>query len=158
MWQNIIIAQAAPEGSIFVQLLPFLLIFGVFWFLVIRPQQKRQKEHQALLGSLKKDDEVITSGGILGTIEKVDGQILTLRISRDTKIKIVRTQVEGLQGALLPGASDETSKKLESESASGGNSSGNNGKNKSKKSESVAPNDGSDESGDESADDDSKNW
>lgn len=104
MWQYNIIAQAESASGI-AQLFPLVLIFGVFYFLVIRPQQKRQRAHQTLLNALKKDDEVITSGGILGTVDKVDGQVLTLRIARDLKIKVLRTQVEGLQSALL-GAED----------------------------------------------------
>lgn len=142
MWQNIIIAQADPQGSVFVQLLPFLLIFGVFWFLVIRPQQKRQKAHEAVLGSLKKDDAVITSGGILGTIEKVDGQVLTLRVSRDTKIKVLRTQIEGIQGTLLTGGDDAPAKEIEDKSSDDKSAA-----KKNKKTES-----------DEESDDSKKNW
>ncbi|AWV91397.1 preprotein translocase subunit YajC [Bradymonas sediminis] len=101
MLNTIVIAQGAPEGSFLVQILPFVLIFGVFWLLVIRPQQKQVQKHQAILNSLKKDDKVITSSGILGTIEKVDGQVIDLRIARDTKIKVLLSNVKGLQDQLL---------------------------------------------------------
>jgi|SRR5690554_1896768 len=101
MLNTIVIAQGAPEGSFLVQILPFILIFGVFWLLVIRPQQKQVQKHQAILNSLKKDDKVITSSGILGTIEKVDGQVIDLRIARDTKIKVLLSNVKGLQDQLL---------------------------------------------------------
>lgn len=117
MWNTIFIAQAAPQGSFIVQMFPLILIFGVFYFLVIRPQQKQRRAHQELLGALKKDDEVITSGGILGTIEKVDGQILTVRIARDTRIKVLRAQVEGLQSTLLAAANATGEKAVEEKAA-----------------------------------------
>ncbi|MFO0109028.1 MAG: preprotein translocase subunit YajC, partial [Alphaproteobacteria bacterium] len=67
----IALAQAAPAAdapSPFVSLMPLLLIFVVFYFLMIRPQQKRHKEHQLMLGALKKGDQVITGGGIYGKV------------------------------------------------------------------------------------------
>lgn len=113
MWQHIIIAQAPPEGGWIVQLLPFILIFGIFWLLVIRPQQKRHKQHQEYLNALKKGDKVVTAGGIFGTVEKVDGQTVTVRIARDTKIKVLRQQVEGSQTSYLSdeGEEEETEEK-----------------------------------------------
>lgn len=101
MWQHVIIAQAPPEGGWIVQILPFILIFGIFWFLVIRPQQKRHKQHQEYLNAIKKGDKVVTAGGLFGTVEKVDDQVVTLRISRDTKVKVLRQQIEGSQTALV---------------------------------------------------------
>lgn len=101
MWQQLIIAQAPPEGGWIVQILPFVLIFVVFWFLVIRPQQKRHKEHQAFLDALKKGDKVITSGGLFGTIESVDDQIVKLRINRDNKVKVLRSEISGSQSGQL---------------------------------------------------------
>lgn len=115
MWQHIIIAQAPAEGGWIVQILPFILIFGIFWLLVIRPQQKRHKQHQEYLNALKKGDKVVTAGGMFGTVEKVDGQVVTLRISRDTKIKVLRQQVEGSQTSFL---SDEDDEEAEEEKAS----------------------------------------
>ncbi|QDG54535.1 preprotein translocase subunit YajC [Persicimonas caeni] len=112
MWQHIIIAQAPPEGGWIVQLLPFILIFGIFWLLVIRPQQKRHKQHQEYLNALKKGDKVVTAGGIFGTVEKVDEQTVTVRIARDTKIKVLRQQVEGSQTSYLSdGDEEETEEK-----------------------------------------------
>lgn len=107
MWNTIVIAQGAPEGSFLIQILPFILIFGVFWFLVIRPQQKQQQKHQSTLNSLKKDDKIITNGGVFGTIEKVDGQLIVLRVARDTKIKVLLSQVKGLQSQLLGSEEDK---------------------------------------------------
>lgn len=67
-------AQGTPQSNPLAGLIPLILIFGVFYFLLIRPQQKRQKEHMKLLESLKAGDEVITTGGIYGRIEKVVDQ------------------------------------------------------------------------------------
>lgn len=117
MWQHVIIAQAEPGGSLIVQLLPFILIFGIFWLLVIRPQQKRHKEHQSFLGSLKKGDQVVTGGGVFGTVEKVDDQVITLRISRDTRIKVLRQQIEGSQSALLSDEQEEDEDENEEEAS-----------------------------------------
>jgi preprotein translocase subunit YajC len=107
MWQHIIIAQAAAEGGWIIQILPFVVIFGIFWFLVIRPQQKRQKQHQEYLNALKTDDKVVTAGGLFGTVEKVDDHVVTLRIQRDTKVKVLRQQIEGSQAAHLSAERDE---------------------------------------------------
>lgn len=107
MWQYLIIAQASQEGGWIVQLIPFVLIFGVFWFLVIRPQQKRHQKHQDYLNALKKGDKVVTAGGLFGTIEKVDDQIISLRISRDTKVKVLRQQIEGSQASFLTEEGEE---------------------------------------------------
>lgn len=110
MWQLFIIAQAGGEGGeggLIVQLLPFILIFGIFWLLIIRPQRKRQKEHQEYLSGLKKGDQVVTSGGLFGSVEKVDDQIVTLRISRDTRVKVLRQQIEGSQASVMADEEDE---------------------------------------------------
>ncbi|MFW5966343.1 MAG: preprotein translocase subunit YajC [Persicimonas sp.] len=109
MWHMVVVAQAAGggEGGLFVQLLPFILIFAIFWFLIIRPQRKRHKEHQEYLGSLKKGDQVVTSGGLFGTVEKVDDHVISLRISRDTRVKVLRQKIEGSQEALKAEARDE---------------------------------------------------
>jgi preprotein translocase subunit YajC len=118
MWQHVnIIAQAAPEGGWIIQILPFILIFGIFWFLVIRPQQKRHKQHQEYLNALKKGDKVVTAGGVFGTIEKVDDQVVSLRITRDTKIKVLRQQIEGSQASYLS-ADDEGDEEDKEEKAS----------------------------------------
>lgn len=78
-------AQAAPEGGarpdMFNMLLPFILIFAVMYFLLIRPQQKKQKQHQALLQKLKKGDKVITSGGLYGIVVKVTEKDVILEVA-----------------------------------------------------------------------------
>ncbi len=76
-----------------VSLIPFLLIFIIFYFLLIRPQQKKQKQLQALLDTLKKGDKVVTTSGIWGTITNLGKQTVTLQIADNTKIKMQRENV-----------------------------------------------------------------
>jgi preprotein translocase subunit YajC len=87
------LAQAAPQSTnIFGMLLPMLLIVVVMYFLMIRPQQKKQKAHQALISSLKSGDRVVTAAGIYGTVAGVDDRknILHIKIDDNVKIKIER--------------------------------------------------------------------
>ena len=89
-------AQSAGEAasqSPFFQFIPLVLILGVFWFLIIRPQQKKQKEHGSMVDSLRKGDKVITNGGIFGTIVKVGDDRITLEIASKVQIQIERQQV-----------------------------------------------------------------
>lgn len=85
-------AQGATPG-LFEQLLPFLFIFVIFYFLLIRPQQKRAKTHQEFLKNLKRGDQVLTSGGIFGTIEGLTDDFVTLEIADDVKIRILKAQI-----------------------------------------------------------------
>lgn len=82
-------------------LLPFLLIILVFYFLILRPQQKRQKERQKLLQSIKKGDKVITSGGMHGVIEGLDDKTVLIKIADNTKVKVERSAVTTIIG-LMP--------------------------------------------------------
>jgi preprotein translocase subunit YajC len=89
-------AQSAGEAasqSPFFQFIPLVLILGVFWFLIIRPQQKKQKAHVSMVDSLRKGDKVITNGGIFGTIVKVGDDRITLEIASKVQIQIERQQV-----------------------------------------------------------------
>ena len=69
----------------------------IFYFLLIRPQQKRTKDHQRMLNELKRDDEVVTSGGIYGKITGLTDQVVTLEIAPNVRIKVQRAQVVGLK-------------------------------------------------------------
>ena len=90
--------------------LPFILIFGVFYFLVIRPQQKKLQDQEKMIKALQRGDRVITSGGIHGKITKLDGDTqLTLEIANGVEIKIERGHVQGLEPA--PGTVIEGEKK-----------------------------------------------
>ena len=89
-----------PEGSagIFLQLLPFLLMFVVIYFLLLRPQYKKQKQQQAMIDALKKGDKVVTSGGIHGTIVGVKEKegILVIYVAKDVRIEVSRGSVSRL--------------------------------------------------------------
>jgi preprotein translocase subunit YajC len=90
-------AQAAggAGGSDFlIQLLPFLLIFVVIYFLILRPQQKRAKEHREMVSSLRRGDTVITSGGLIGKVSKVidDGEI-QVELAEGVRVRVVRSMV-----------------------------------------------------------------
>ena len=74
------------------QFIPLILIFVIFYFFLIRPQQKKVKEHKQMVENLKKGDKVITSGGIVGSVERVmENEILEVRISDDVTVEIVKT-------------------------------------------------------------------
>ena len=78
------------------QFLPLVMIFGVFYFLLIRPQQKRLKEQQAMLSRLATGDEVVTTGGILGRITEVNDTFVTLEIADGVRVKVQKTQITQL--------------------------------------------------------------
>jgi preprotein translocase subunit YajC len=80
------------------QLLPMILMFVVLWFLVIRPQMKKAKEHKALIAALSKGDEVVTQGGILGRIVKVDENYVTVEIAAGTEVVVQKPSI----GLVLP--------------------------------------------------------
>ena len=73
--------------------LPLILLFGIFYFLLIRPQQKRQREHRELLAQLKKGDQVITSGGLYGRITGLTDTVVTLEITEKVRVKVARSQI-----------------------------------------------------------------
>ncbi|MGM0421216.1 MAG: preprotein translocase subunit YajC [Bacillota bacterium] len=77
-------------------ILPWLLIFGVFWFFLIRPQKKKQKEHQELLNKLQSGDKVVTAGGIKGEIKKIKDNVITLEVSPNAKLEILRSSISRL--------------------------------------------------------------
>ena len=87
-------AGAAPQGNdIYSTLIFMAVIFGGLWFFMIRPQQKRQKEHQALLSSLGKGDEVVTNGGIYGRVKDVSDQSVTLEIAKGVDVRLQKQAV-----------------------------------------------------------------
>ena len=85
------------SGSGFAQFIPLILIFVIFYFFLIRPQQKKIKDHKSMVAALKRGDEVITSGGIIGRIEKVyDDDKIDLIISDNIAVKVVKTTIQSL--------------------------------------------------------------
>ena len=91
-------AQAAggAQPNAFVQLLPLVLIFVVFYFLLIRPQQKKAKEHRTMLEALQKGDEVVTSGGVVGRIAKLTDQYAAIEIAPSVEINVQRQAIAQL--------------------------------------------------------------
>lgn len=94
-------AGAANAPSPLASLIPFVLIFIVFYFLMIRPQKKRAQQEEDMIKSLTKGDEVYTRGGILGTIIGQSEAVFTLEVSEGVKIKILKNQVAGLSKSIL---------------------------------------------------------
>jgi preprotein translocase subunit YajC len=90
-------AAADPTGG-FMQLLPMILMFVVLWFLMIRPQMKKAKEHKALLEALAKGDEVVTQGGLVGKITKVGDSYVTVEIAEGTEVVVQKPAI----GLVLP--------------------------------------------------------
>lgn len=85
---------AGPGG--FMSFLPMIALFVIFYFLLIRPQQKRQKEHRNMVAGLAKGDEVVTMGGLLGKITKVDDNFVTVEIAKDTEVKVQKVSVQAM--------------------------------------------------------------
>lgn len=92
--------DAAPAGTgakpnMLETFMPFIFVLVIFYFLLIRPQSRRAKQHQDFLGTLKRGDSVLTSGGILGTIEGLTDKFVTLEVADDVRIRILRSQIAG---------------------------------------------------------------
>ena len=94
-------AQVGPGDapSALVNFAPLILIFVVFYFLLIRPQQQKAKEHREMLANLKRNDEVITSGGLYGKVVALSDRVVTLEIAPNIKVRIDRPQIASLAKA-----------------------------------------------------------
>ena len=119
-------AQAAGGGlggdGMLTGLLPIVLIFVVFWFLLIRPQQKRMKEHKALIANLRRGDKVVTGGGIIGSVTKVidEGEI-EVEIAPEVKVRVARATVtEVLNKSAAPAKADDKAADEDSKSKRSG--------------------------------------
>ena len=85
------------SGSGFAQFIPLILIFVIFYFFLIRPQQKKAKEHKLMVASLKRGDEIVTSGGIVGKVERILGDDkMDLSISENVTIQVVQSTIQSL--------------------------------------------------------------
>ena len=96
MFLSLAYAQAqkpAPQASPMISFFPIILIFAIFYFLLIRPQQKKEKEHRKMLTELKKNDSVITQGGIYGTVSNVKDKSVVLKIADNVKIEVLKSAV-----------------------------------------------------------------
>jgi preprotein translocase subunit YajC len=108
---------AAPGGDMFVSLLPLVLIFVVFYFLLIRPQQQKMKTHRAMIESLKKGDQVMTAGGIIGKVTRVEADnTLMVEIAQGVTVRIARGTVSELLSKPTP---TQTSNENRSATAAG---------------------------------------
>ncbi len=89
-------AQGAP--SAWVQLMPFVLVLGIFYFVILLPMKRRQQKVQSFLAALKVGDRVVTSGGIYGTITRVSDQSVQVQVADKVRVEISRSAVVGYQG------------------------------------------------------------
>lgn len=92
-------AGQGGAGGLIGSLLPLILIFVIFYFLLIRPQQKKAKEHKNMIDNLKKGDKIITSGGIYGVIEAVGTNTVTLKVGENVKVKLGKPYVAALRAS-----------------------------------------------------------
>lgn len=92
-------AGGAAGGGMaaFQQVIPLVFMFAIFYFLLIRPQQKKAKEHKALLEAMKKGDNVITAGGVHGKVTSVENDLVTLEIANNVNIKITKSYIAAIK-------------------------------------------------------------
>ncbi len=96
-------ANGQQSGSPLMQLVPFLAIAVVFYFIFFRPQQKQQKQHQTFLQGLKKGDEIVTQGGIIGEVFAVEDKTVIVNVGGGTRLRMLKTQVAGQWKEPVPG-------------------------------------------------------
>ncbi|MBV5340004.1 MAG: preprotein translocase subunit YajC [Deltaproteobacteria bacterium] len=91
-------AGGASGGmAAFQQIIPLVFMFAIFYFLLIRPQQKKAKEHKALLEAMKKGDNVVTAGGVHGKVTSVENDLVTLEIANNVNIKITKSYIAAIK-------------------------------------------------------------
>jgi preprotein translocase subunit YajC len=99
---DLIVAMASPPDggavSPWVQLVPFILVLGIFYFIILMPMRKRQKKVDEFLGALKVGDRVVTSGGLYGSVTKIGGDSLQLQIADKVRVEVSRSAIVGYQG------------------------------------------------------------
>ncbi len=106
-----IASTAGASGGVagaFIQFAPLLLIFVVFYFLLIRPQQQRMKAHREMVAALSKGDEVVTAGGIVGKVAKVDDAELQVEIATGVKVRVMRATVSEVRSRTQPKPANDT--------------------------------------------------
>ena len=104
-------AAGQPTQNPLMSFLPFLVIFFIFYFLMIKPQKKKMEEEQAMINSIGKGDEIYTKSGIIGTITGITDKIVTLEVSDGVKMKVVKNQIGGLAKKLFEEPKKEAAKK-----------------------------------------------
>ena len=114
-FESVAYAQAGgTESNPFVSFVPLILIVVVFWFFLIRPQQKRQKEHQKMISELGKGDRIVTTGGLFGTIIKIGEDRMTVEIADKVRVQIERSQVSRLDKEAADKSKDDSDDEKES--------------------------------------------
>ena len=99
-------AGGAGGSAFFVQLFPLLLIFVVFYMFLIRPQQKRAKEHEAKINAVQKNDDVVTAGGLMGKVTKVADDYVEVEIAPNVRVKAVKSTIANVQPRGVKAAND----------------------------------------------------
>ena len=99
-------AASAEAPPAWIQWLPIIGMIAIFWFLIIHPQMKRQKEHQQKIGALKKGDQVITAGGLVGKVTKVDDTYAEVELAQGVRVKAVKSTIGDIIPPGGPAAND----------------------------------------------------
>jgi preprotein translocase subunit YajC len=112
MWISPAFAQTAPAAggggtAMLIQLLPLVAIFVIFYFLLIRPQQKRMKQHREMIAAVKRGDTVVTSGGIVGKVAKVEDTEVEVEIATGVKVRVVKSTLSDVRAKGEPVAANE---------------------------------------------------
>ena len=94
-------AAVSPGGGL-LGMLPLLLIFVIFYFLIIRPQTKKMKEHQEMVKNVRKGDRVVTGGGLIGTVQRVDEGELVVRIAPEVDVTVLRSTITSVEAKGMP--------------------------------------------------------
>lgn len=116
MWfESLAWAQSAPTASsgaeqvLYTTVVPLGLLFAIFYFVLIRPQAKKAAEHDKMLAGLKRNDEVVTTGGLIGRVVELGDKVLTLEIAQNVRVRVERPQISALSsyGKSLKGGKDK---------------------------------------------------
>ena len=99
-------AGGAPGGDMFIQLMPLLLIFVVFWFFLIRPQQKKAKQHREMVANVRRGDQVVTGGGMYGKVTKViDENTVQVELAENVRVRVISSTLSDVLSKGAPAAS-----------------------------------------------------
>jgi preprotein translocase subunit YajC len=125
-------AGGAPGGDMFVQLMPLLLIFVVFWFFLIRPQQKKAKDHREMVSNVRRGDQVVTGGGVFGKVTKViDENTVQVELAENVRVKVISSTLQDVlsKGAPVAGgkSNDKSDSSSDNETGGSANDSGKDG-------------------------------
>ena len=103
-------AQSAQGGGEFSFIIPIILMFAIMYFLILRPQQRRMKEHKEMVANVRRGDTVVTSGGIIGKVTKVEETDLQVEIAQGVRVKVVRNTLTDVSAKGQPAKSEKAAK------------------------------------------------